>query len=298
MKCSRISCPCEYWSPPLIMIFALQQSLFCMKLNFHLQSEQNERNACCGPLQAKKELLYMTAMWLVVCSIFIATLGRCSPSVREHTATICRKAVTTSVSSQRCGKACWPECILKCNLLCSQDSRVQVFSHWPRSYCPAQPPHCVAFEPFSFISPSVQTKDAALQSMVTQQVCACHSFPQELPDHHGHHLTAWQERTTSPQQCRAYTCRLTITWTGFRRWRRESQGWWAHTALCWAEHCLAGRALQQCDSILMTHLCWTPTTSLYCAKLPFVLLSASHPALKRWAPGLDLLSSKGMLKFV
>lgn len=210
--------------------------------------------------------------YVVVCSLFIATLGRCSPSVREHTATICHKAVTTSVSSQWCGKACCPECILKCDRLCSQDSQVQVFSHWPRSYCLAQPPHCVAFEPLSSISPPVQT-DAALQSTVTQQVFACHSFPQELPDHHGHHLTAWQERTTSPQQCRAYTHWLTITWTAFRRWRRESQGRWAHTALCWAEHCLAEGELFNSA---------TPFWWLICAEHPQPLFTEQSFPLCCW----------------
>lgn len=35
--------------------------------------------------------------------------------------------------------------------------------------------------------------------------------------------------------------------------RGEGQGWWAHTTVWWDEHCLAGRALHQWDSI-MTHL--------------------------------------------
>lgn len=68
----------------------LQYSLFYMKLNFHPPLETKwEQHSLPVHYKRRRDSSYMNAIWMGACTIFIATHNRCSPSVWEHTATIC-----------------------------------------------------------------------------------------------------------------------------------------------------------------------------------------------------------------
>lgn len=63
--------------------------------------KQKESSTCACQLQKKEEIFDVNVIWMIAYSPFIATHGRSSPSTREHTATICCKNVTTSVSESK-----------------------------------------------------------------------------------------------------------------------------------------------------------------------------------------------------
>lgn len=124
-----------------------------------------------------------------------------------------------------------------------------------------------------------QKKDVALQNIVTQQVLSTAAsriimVTAEQLDRRQHVITA------APRL--HFLVDHQLCW--IRAIKVECQGRWAHTTLCWDEHCLARRTLHQWDSIMMTHL-YKPPISIYCAKRPFVLLSVSQPTLLLMSAG-------------
>lgn len=96
-ECSNISS--EYWSLLFNNDYTLYiYSLFYVKLNFQPHLKQNDCSTYCFPSQERMNC-YILVLYE---SLFTARHSRWFPCAWEHTATICCKRVTTSVSSYWC----------------------------------------------------------------------------------------------------------------------------------------------------------------------------------------------------
>lgn len=159
-----------------------------------------------------------------------------------------------------------------------------MFSHWPWSYSVAHSVHTfISF--FSLFPHIISTNQGWCMKEHSGPATTLHNSFRIITviTEHCEQLHRMQRVT---KQHYSYICSLTINSAWFRRWKRSVRDGEL------IQHCAGVNIVWQGGHFIMTHLYQTPTTSLYCAKLPFVLLSVSHPALERWALGLILLSNR------